>query len=140
MFDIGFFELCIIGVVALLVLGPERLPHAARMTGAWIGKFRRTALSVREELEREVNAYEAEQRIKAHLDKHAEDIGLNELNQSIKDTQEQLRNGILDDATLKEIEERGLQEYSELLSTQAETNAPEALPKAPAKPSGPAHE
>ena len=58
MFDIGFFELIIIAIIALLVIGPERLPHAARMAGAWIGKIRRTALSVKEELEQEVNLHE----------------------------------------------------------------------------------
>ena len=39
MFDIGFFELVMVAVVALLVLGPERLPHAVRMTGAFVGTW-----------------------------------------------------------------------------------------------------
>ena len=68
MFDIGFFELVVIAVIALLVLGPERMPHAVRMTGAWIGNFRRAALSVRDEIEREVNAYEVQQRIKEQIE------------------------------------------------------------------------
>lgn len=38
MLDIGFLELMLIGIVGLLVLGPERLPRAARTTGMWIGK------------------------------------------------------------------------------------------------------
>ncbi len=42
MFDIGFAELLIIGVVALLVIGPERLPEAVRTASAWINRLRRS--------------------------------------------------------------------------------------------------
>ena len=44
MFDIGFWELTIIGVVALLVIGPERLPRVARTAGLWLGRASRRAL------------------------------------------------------------------------------------------------
>jgi len=54
MFDVGFSELLIIGVVALLVLGPERLPHAARFAGLWVRRARAQWHSVRAELEREL--------------------------------------------------------------------------------------
>ena len=54
MFDVGFFELVLVAVVGLLVLGPERLPHAMRMTGAAIGKVRRTIIGFKSDLEREV--------------------------------------------------------------------------------------
>ena len=40
MFDIGFWELAMLGVIALLVIGPERLPKAARVAGLWFGKIR----------------------------------------------------------------------------------------------------
>ena len=53
MFDIGFFELLLIGTVALLVLGPERLPRAARTLGLWMRKARASWYSMRAELERE---------------------------------------------------------------------------------------
>ncbi|MCK7594415.1 Sec-independent protein translocase protein TatB [Pseudomarimonas salicorniae] len=53
MFDIGFFELLLIGTVALLVLGPERLPKAARTVGLWMRKARASWYSMRAELERE---------------------------------------------------------------------------------------
>ena len=58
MFDIGFSELLIIAVVALLVLGPERLPKAARFTGLWVRRARAQWYSVRSELERELAADE----------------------------------------------------------------------------------
>ncbi|MCG8672161.1 MAG: Sec-independent protein translocase protein TatB [Pseudomonadales bacterium] len=120
MFDIGFFELVIIGVIALLVLGPERLPHAVRMTSAWLGKFRRAAMTVREEIEREVNAYEVQERIKEQIEKS----GMKDAKEMLEETQQALRNGILDESTLKEIENRGLEDYTKSL---AEPSAAEAL-------------
>src|SRR5687767_14946574 len=58
MFDIGFSELLVIAVVALVVLGPERLPKAARFAGLWVRKARAQWASVRSELERELAAEE----------------------------------------------------------------------------------
>jgi len=54
MFDIGFSELLLIAVVALLVLGPERLPKAARFAGLWVRKARAQWYSVKSEFEREM--------------------------------------------------------------------------------------
>ena len=58
MFDIGFWELAIIGVVALLVIGPDRLPAVARTTGLWISKARRIISSVKDDISREIKAEE----------------------------------------------------------------------------------
>lgn len=58
MFDIGFSELLIIAVVALVVLGPERLPKAARYAGLWVRKARAQWYSVKAEFEREMAADE----------------------------------------------------------------------------------
>ncbi len=58
MFDIGFSELLIIGIVALLVLGPERLPAAARTVGGVLRKARQSWTSVRDEFERELSIEE----------------------------------------------------------------------------------
>ena len=54
MFDIGFSEIFIVAVVALLVLGPERLPRAARFTGLWVRRARAQWYSVKAELENEL--------------------------------------------------------------------------------------
>ncbi len=54
MFDIGFFELAVIAVVALLVLGPERLPYAARSVGLFIGRIKRSIGNVQQEIEQEL--------------------------------------------------------------------------------------
>jgi sec-independent protein translocase protein TatB len=58
MFDIGAMELIVVGVVALIVVGPERLPKLARTAGLWIGRARRAFLSVKEEIDREIKADE----------------------------------------------------------------------------------
>ncbi|MGD8568912.1 MAG: Sec-independent protein translocase protein TatB [Gammaproteobacteria bacterium] len=54
MFDIGFWELTIIAIVALLVIGPERLPAVARTLGFWLGKARKFVSSVQDDFNREV--------------------------------------------------------------------------------------
>ena len=58
MFNIGSFEVLLICVIALLVLGPERLPGAIRTAGLWIGRFRSSFYKVKSEIERELNADE----------------------------------------------------------------------------------
>lgn len=58
MFDTSFPEMVVIFVVALLVLGPERLPRVARTVGLWIGRARAMFARMRTELEREVNFQE----------------------------------------------------------------------------------
>ena len=54
MFDIGFSEILVCAGVALFVIGPERLPEAARTTGLWIGRIKRSLRDTREEIERHV--------------------------------------------------------------------------------------
>ncbi|NEX21411.1 twin-arginine translocase subunit TatB [Thiorhodococcus mannitoliphagus] len=61
MFDVGFQELLLIGVVALIVVGPERLPKLARTAGMWVGRARRTLSSVKQEIDRELKAEELKQ-------------------------------------------------------------------------------
>ncbi|NLJ11725.1 Sec-independent protein translocase protein TatB [Denitrificimonas caeni] len=56
MFDIGFSELILIAVVALLVIGPERLPAAARVAGLWVGRIKRGVSSIKEDVARELGA------------------------------------------------------------------------------------
>ncbi|MBY4678676.1 Sec-independent protein translocase protein TatB [Marinobacterium arenosum] len=58
MFDIGFAELLIVAVVALVVLGPEKLPTAARTLGLWLGRIRRTVSSIQSEITEELRIEE----------------------------------------------------------------------------------
>lgn len=64
MFDIGFSELFLIAVVALVVLGPERLPKAARFAGLWVRRARAQWYSVRSELERELATEELQRSLR----------------------------------------------------------------------------
>jgi sec-independent protein translocase protein TatB len=75
MFDIGFWELLVIGVVALLVIGPERLPKVARTAGLWLGRARRFVSSVKADIDREIAADE----LKKVLAKQAESSGLHDI-------------------------------------------------------------
>ena len=54
MFDFGFSELLVIALVALIVLGPERLPEVARTFGRWVGRAQRLVAKLREDLDREL--------------------------------------------------------------------------------------
>ena len=115
MFDIGFSELFVIAIVALLVLGPERLPKAARFVGLWLRRGRAQWYSVKSELENEL----------------ADD----ELKRSLLQTRDQLH----DD--LRQARD-GLQQNAQALRRGFEIpdHAPEsARPPAPAAP-GPADE
>ena len=65
MFDIGFAELLLIGVVGLLVVGPEQLPGAVRTVLAWVNRFRRSFDQIRTEVRRELHNDEIMQELKA---------------------------------------------------------------------------
>ncbi|WP_018860938.1 Sec-independent protein translocase protein TatB [Thioalkalivibrio sp. ALJ3] len=65
MFDIGFWEIIIIVLVALLVVGPERLPGLAREIGRWVGKTRRFVHSVRSDFEQELQTEELRKMLKS---------------------------------------------------------------------------
>jgi sec-independent protein translocase protein TatB len=58
MFDFSFGELALIGTVALIVLGPERLPKVARTAGEWIGKAQRYVSQVKSDINREMELAE----------------------------------------------------------------------------------
>ena len=58
MFDSGFLELLVIGVIALLVVGPERLPGLASQAGKFIGKMKAFIANTREDIEKEIRADE----------------------------------------------------------------------------------
>jgi sec-independent protein translocase protein TatB len=68
MFDIGFSELIMVGLVTLLVIGPERLPKVARLTGFWLGKTRSMVASVKAEIKQELQAEELRQIFKEQAD------------------------------------------------------------------------
>ena len=67
MFDIGFWELLLIAVVALIVVGPDRLPRLVRVTGLWIGRASASIQSVRNEISRELREEELQQALNKPL-------------------------------------------------------------------------
>ena len=64
MFDIGFSELLVVSVVGLIILGPERLPMAAKTAGLWIRKIRRSIQSVQREINSQLDQEEMQRSIK----------------------------------------------------------------------------
>lgn len=64
MFDIGFWELVLIAVMALLVFGPERLPELARSVGLWTGRIRRYLSAIKQDMDRELRLQEWQQAMK----------------------------------------------------------------------------
>ncbi len=86
MFDIGFLELLICGVIALLVLGPERLPTAARAAGRWIGKTRRMVGQFTSELDRQLKADELREELRK-----AGDIGLDDVQKNVRGALDQAK-------------------------------------------------
>lgn len=84
MFDVGFSELLLIAVIGLLVLGPQRLPKAARMAGMWLRRARASWLSVKAELERELADEELQRNLKSATD------SLRESERSLQRTQAEL--------------------------------------------------
>ncbi|MGM0784938.1 MAG: Sec-independent protein translocase protein TatB [Pseudomonadota bacterium] len=75
MFDIGFLELLLLGIVGLLVLGPERLPKAARTLGLWVGKVKRTVSGMQKEINAQLEAEELRQKLKEQQSKLDESLG-----------------------------------------------------------------
>lgn len=83
MFDIGFWEMCLVGLVSLLVIGPEKLPKTARIAGFWVGKTRNMVASVKAEIKEELQAEEMRQILK-------EQTGLEEVQNLIDESSESL--------------------------------------------------
>ncbi len=67
MFDFGFGELLLFAVIALVVLGPEKLPHATRMAGAWLGRLKRALADIQADIEKEVSLQELRDRLQRDL-------------------------------------------------------------------------
>jgi sec-independent protein translocase protein TatB len=86
MFDIGFWELTLIGIVALLVIGPERLPKVARTVGLWVGRMRGFVLSVKADIDKEMRAEE----LKRIMDEQARSTGLHEMFEETKESLDEL--------------------------------------------------
>jgi sec-independent protein translocase protein TatB len=85
-FDIGFWELVLISVVGLVVLGPERLPHAIRSVSRFIGAAKSMANSVKDELSHELKVQELQENLRK-----AEQMGMDDLSPELKSSVEELK-------------------------------------------------
>lgn len=90
MFDIGFPELIMISIVALLVIGPEKLPETVRTITLWIGRIQRSFSNIKREIENEIGAEEIRQQI------HNEAImkELEEAKQTIDEADKEVKDAI----------------------------------------------
>ncbi len=85
MFDVSFTELIVIGVVALVVLGPERLPKVARTVGHLLGRAQRYVNDVKSDIQREIELDEL-RKFKQQMDDAAQDV-----NQSLRQAGDSVR-------------------------------------------------
>ena len=107
MFDIGFWEMAFIGVIALVVIGPERLPGVARTAGLWVGKARRMVADIKADVKKEMNEYDlqqvkdlkqeitsASQEFKDISDSDSDPLGLKEVGEQIKGTTKEINESL----------------------------------------------
>ena len=100
MFDMGFAEMMIIGIVALLVIGPERLPSVARKAGAYVAKIKRFITNVKSDVEREFRTDELQQMLKQQqeelsslkdiVNETKKDVDLGSIEKSLRDSGEEV--------------------------------------------------
>jgi len=99
MFDIGFFELCLIAIIALLVIGPEKLPRVARNVGLWLGKAQGMVKTVKYEIDEQLRAEELKQSIQRAKDdvKNNFSESIEDVETAFKDIQSEIKEGPAED-------------------------------------------
>lgn len=119
MFDIGFWEIVLIAVVALVVVGPERFPGMVKKAGYWVGQFRRMANAVKSEIQLEVDKAD-------------------ELQRKLEDQKEILERNMNLDATTPAVKRKSVEEVeasAKKLDEKIETVAAQDNKANPANPS-----
>ncbi|KAB7703638.1 Sec-independent protein translocase subunit TatB [Plesiomonas shigelloides] len=109
MFDIGFWELVLIAVIGLVVLGPERLPVAVRTVARWVRTFRAMAASVQNELNQELKLQEMQENLKK-----AEQMNLKDLAPEV-------------DASLRELKEAAASVQRPYANSQSAASSESAM-------------
>ncbi len=100
MTEVGFFEIILIGIIALIVIGPERLPGLARTAGMWVGRARRMVSNVKKDIEKEIEADELKKTL-AELEDASSTSSFQEI---IDDTKKDFAD-VKKDMTIKEADE-----------------------------------
>ena len=136
MFDIGFSELLLFGAIALIVLGPEKLPQAARTAGQWYAKFRRTVATLQSEIEAELDLAETRKQMQLELEK------IRQAEVDMKREMEALRSSV------SELQQHGKVPSMQAHNTQSADTTPNlghdtnavSLPTEPLSHESPSHE
>lgn len=90
MFDIGFFELLVIAIVGLVIIGPERLPETARAVGLWLGRVKRSLRTTRSEIEKQLGADDIRRQL------HNEEV-MRSLEATRRQIQDAVQEGVIED-------------------------------------------
>lgn len=114
MFDVAFSELVVIAVVALIVIGPEKLPKVARTLGALVGRMQRYVAQVKEEVNREVRFQELQQ-LQQEIQEAANNTQAN-VKQQVGDVTQSLQQKLDADVLDKQVLD------AEIASTQISSN------------------
>lgn len=89
-FDIGFFELLVIAIVGLVIIGPERLPETARAVGLWLGRVKRSLRATRSEIEKQLGADDIRRQL------HNEEV-MRSLEATRRQIQDAVQEGVIED-------------------------------------------
>jgi sec-independent protein translocase protein TatB len=116
MFDMGFAEMLVIGIVALIVIGPERLPSVARKAGAYFAKIRRFVSNVKSDVEREFRTDE----LQRMLQQQQEELS------SLKDVINETKHDVDLDGIKSSVEDAAQDAIADDSPTQTDTAVPAA--------------
>jgi sec-independent protein translocase protein TatB len=131
MFDLGFMEMLVIGIIGLLVLGPERLPVAVRTVGLAIGRIKRGFADVQAQVEREIGADEIRQQL--HNEKIMKDLEKRAPETSVAESLNRPASNVRRQAPA----ESAAAEPTAPEPTQTEIDLPRAPDTSPAQPAAP---
>ncbi|CAC9581454.1 hypothetical protein [uncultured Gammaproteobacteria bacterium] len=90
MFDIGFWEFALIGIITLIVVGPERMPAIAKTAGHYIGKAKRFVAKIQEDIGDEIEA----DKLKEHLNLEDKDANIVEIFDQTKESLNKIKRNI----------------------------------------------
>lgn len=116
--DIGLQEILLISVLALIVLGPERLPTAIKTIAVWVNRFRRSFNEVKLAVEKEINADEIRQQI--HNENVLHELG--ETRKALDEFEEQLKQDLVKDPDSDTNHPHNKQQHAST-SSEKESNA-----------------
>ncbi|WP_446893096.1 Sec-independent protein translocase protein TatB [Acinetobacter sp. NS4_7] len=130
MLNIGMTELLIFGIIALLVLGPEKLPEAARFVGKWYAKIKRMVSNVQNDIDRELRLSELREQMQQEMAR------IQELEAKMQaQMHEMQQEKIFEDTTAKSahsphaVSKNTLQQHHYTLVLNTEKNSAVLLPK-----------